>query len=335
MATLDNGTHELARRLAEAGARIHPILVELFPPGQFDHLSPPFWHHMSSGGKRIRPALCLLCCEALGGDPARALQFAAAIEILHNLLLIHDDVEDGDTVRRDQPTVWVKFGLENAINLGDYMLGRAYTCILRSPVEAHTRLRLLSVFTETCELTCRGQAIDLNCRGREDFAIEHYLEMVTLKTGRYLALGMVGGGIVAGLDERATRVIQELGCNMGPAFQIRDDLIDLTQGKGRGGARGNDIREGKPGILYAHALSAARALDGRRLMDIMRRPRDQTREEDVQWVIALYERLGSLEFARQKADQLVAEAFETIERIPVENKEFFRQVARFMVERET
>ena len=319
--------------LADAGRRIEPLLAELFPRNAEDHLSAALWHHMGSGGKRIRPALCLLCCEELGGDPDKAVCFAASVEILHNMLLIHDDLEDGDSVRRDAPTVWAKFGMANAVNLGDYMLGRAYTAILRSPVDDRTLVRLVAAFTDACERTCRGQAIDMNARGRDPFTVEQYMEMVTLKTGHYLALGMVGGAIIAGLDDEGVEQIYRLGGSIGPAFQVRDDVIDLTVGKGRGGAVGNDIREGKPSILYAHALSKAGAKDRKRLVEIVRKDRRDTSDEDVQWVISLYHRLGSLELAQAKAQELVAAALETIERIPVENKDFFRRVARFAAER--
>ena len=332
-AHMDDAPDAFAARLAEAGRRIEPVLVEMFPPDRDDYLSRPFWRHMESGGKRIRPALCLLCCEELGGDSQRAVPFAAAIEILHNMLLVHDDLEDGDTVRRDLPTVWVEFGMANAVNLGDYMLGRAYTALLRTPADAPTRLRLLEAFTGAYERTCLGQALDINGRGRENLTVEDYLEMVTLKTGDYLALGMVGGAIIAGMDEAGVREIRALGGNMGPAFQVRDDVIDLTEGKGRGGAIGNDIREGKPSILYAHALSQASHGDRQRLLDVMRKPRQDTAQEDVRWVTGLYRRLGSIQFAQAKAEQLVAEAFDTIERIPADNKAFFRRVATFMAER--
>jgi len=146
---------------------------------------------------------------------------------------------------------------------------------------------------------------------------------------------MVGGAIVAGLDDKGIAQIQGLGTTMGPAFQIRDDMIDLTEGKGRGGALGCDIREGKPSILYAHALSQASARDKKRLIAVMRKPRAETTDEDVEAVTDLYGRLGSLEFARTKADELVEQAFSTIERMPVANKDFFRSVARFMAERTT
>jgi geranylgeranyl pyrophosphate synthase len=324
---------DLADQLIRAGHRIAPLLEELFPPDRKDYLSIPFWHHMRTGGKRIRPALCVLCCEELGGDADKALHFATAVEILHNMLLVHDDLEDGDRIRRDAPTVWVEFGVENAINVGDYMLGRAYSAIQQSPLPGETILRLLEAFTRAFERTCQGQALDMNRRGQEDLTVEQYLDMVRRKTGDYLALGMVGGAIIAGLSEKGVDRIRELGSNMGPAFQVRDDLIDLTQGKGRGGAVGNDIKEGKPSILYAHALSEANEADRARLLEVVRKPRKKTTQEDVREVISIYERLGSLEFARKTAQSLVEDAADTIDRIPVENKEFFRQVARFMAER--
>jgi geranylgeranyl pyrophosphate synthase len=317
------------------GGLIDGLLAELFPRERQDYVSEAFWHHMGTGGKRIRPALCILTCEALGGEAEAAVPFATAVEVLHNMFLLHDDVEDGDTVRRDAPTVWVKYGVANAINVGDYMLGRAYTAILRSPVDAERRVRLTAAFTATYERTCLGQALDINARGAEGWGVEDYLRMVELKTGHYLALGMVGGAIVAGAGEETVRRLQELGSNMGPAFQIRDDLIDLTHGKGRGGVLGNDIREGKPSILYAHALEEAGAEDGARLREVMRRDRGATSEEDVRWVMELYERCGSLAFAQAKAESLVGEAHGTIERLPVGDKGFFRDVASFMASRAT
>jgi len=325
----------LARKLTRAGSAIDPVLTELFPPQQEDYLSAPFWHHMKSGGKRIRPALCLLCCEALGGDPSEALYFAAAVEIMHNMFLVHDDIEDGDAFRRDAPTLWRKFGLANAVNAADYMLGRAYQAILKSPVDERKRLWLLAEFTDAYEMTCRGQAMDINLRGTENLTVEDYLEMVTLKTGHYLALGMVGGGIVAGAGPEVVREIQNLGKSIGPAFQIRDDLIDLTRGKGRGGVAGNDIREGKPSILYAHALGTATPGDKQRLLGIMRKPRRDTTDADVEEVIGIYQRCGSMRFAQDVADRLTKGAFETIQKIPLEDKTFFRQVVRYLSERNT
>lgn len=326
---------ELADRLRAEGNRIAPVLDELLPRDEDDYISEAIWHHMGTGGKRVRPALCLLSCRSLGGDSSNALYFAAAVEIIHNMFLVHDDLEDGDRVRRDEPTVWAKYGVGNAVNVGDYMHGKAHEAILKSPVHDSTKVRLCEAFDDTYLLTCRGQALDLNCRGSADFTVDDYMELVTLKTGHYLALGMVGGAIVAGSDEVVIEDIKKLGRNMGPAFQIRDDLLDLTKGKGRGGVEGNDIREGKPSILYAHSLEHASPEDKQRLIDIMGKDRQETTDGDVQDAVDIWERAGSLEYAHQTAEKLTRQALETLEKIPFEDKPYFRQIVRFMTERTT
>ncbi len=131
------------------GKKIDDLHKEAVPPDRDDYLSGPIWHHLRTGGKRIRPAICLITCEELGGDPDEALYFALAIETLHNMFLLHDDIEDGDTVRRDQPTVWVKYGIANAINSGDYLLACAYRSILSSPLPSEKKMKLLDIFTLT------------------------------------------------------------------------------------------------------------------------------------------------------------------------------------------
>src|SRR3989304_8574624 len=214
------------------GAKIDELLKEIIPPHRNDYLSEPIWHHLHTGGKRVRPAICLITCEALGGNTNDAIHFALAIEITHNMFLMHDDIEDGDTIRRDQPTVWVKYGTANAINAGDYLLACAYKSTLASPVAPEKRLKLLEALTLTYGKTVEGQALDINARAAESFTVDAYMKMVELKTGYYLACGMVGGAIVAGASNDVVEKIWMLGKNMGPAFHIRDELIDLTHGQG-------------------------------------------------------------------------------------------------------
>ncbi len=331
----DASTEALGERLLAAGARIRPVMEELLPRGEQDYLSEPVWHHLETGGKLIRPAICLLTCEQLGGRADDALYFAAAVELMHNMLRIHDDLEDGDTVRRDRETVWVKYGVANGVNVGDFRLGVAYTAVLKSPVADAVRVRLVRAFTRAFEATCRGQALDINLRGSDTLSVEDYKRLVTLKTGRYLALGMVGGGIIAGRSDEVAGAFDALGDSMGAAFQIRADVIDLTAGKGRGGVLGNDIREGKSSILYAHAVNAADAADRAELIAVMAKPREETTDDDVARVREIYDRLGSIEFAQAEAERLVARAFETIESLPVEEKDFFRDLTRYMVSRTT
>lgn len=315
--------------------RINALLEGLIPPGRQDFLSEACWHHLSTGGKRIRPALCLMACEAFGGDSERALPFAAAVELLHNMLLVHDDIADGDTVRRNKPTVWVKYGLGHGVNVGDYLLGRGLRAVMMTQGEPALRLRLLDAYLEAFERTVEGQALDIGFRCNERFTVEDYMRMATLKTGHYLVVGMFGGALIAGASEATLQCLRTLGANLGPAFQIRDDLIDLTVGKGRGGVKGSDVREGKPSILYAHALGRSSPGESERLLDILHKPREETSEQDVAWVIGLYERCGSLRFAQEKADGLIAEALRALDTLPVEHQPALRRIISYIAERTT
>lgn len=304
-----------------------------------EFLSEGVWYQFSSGGKRLRPALCLLTCEQLGGEPDRALPFALAAEMLHNFLLIHDDIEDGDTLRRDQKTLWAHLGLSNALNVGDYLIANAYRIILGSPLESETIVRLLDIYSLTFERTVEGQALDINQRGLESFSVDDYYRIVQLKTAYYLTFNLVGGAIVAGFHGDVIDQLWELGRHLGPAFQIRDDVIDLTRGKGRGGEIGCDIREGKPSILFAFALEQLRESreDRQKLLDIIRKPREETSAEDVDTVLGLYRQTKSLEFAETASRELIDKAYGLIDNLPldVSGKTLFRSISQFMVDRQT
>ncbi|MFQ5963696.1 MAG: polyprenyl synthetase family protein [Candidatus Scalinduaceae bacterium] len=317
------------------GKKIDNLLRETIPPDRDDYLSEPIWHHLRTGGKRIRPAICLITCEELGGDPDEALSFALAIEILHNMFLLHDDIEDGDTMRRDQPAVWVKYGTANAINAGDYLLARAYQSILTSTVSTEKKLKLLEIFTLTYAKTVEGQALDINARGVRDFTIKKYIDMVELKTAYYLACGMVGGAVVSGNSDGIIEKIWKLGKHMGPAFQIKDDLIDLTKGKGRGGVIGSDIKEGKASYLYAYTCEVANEDDKKTLIEIMIKQREKTTEDDVKRVMEIYNKYDTIEYAQKYAEDLIGQTYLIIDDMQVNNKTVFKEIANFMTQRMT
>lgn len=271
-----------------------------------------FHYLMNTGGKRIRPLLCLLTCDALGGNYVEATGFAASVEILHNALLIHDDIMDGDRIRRDVETVWAKFGYSAAINLADFMIALAYKCIIDSPLKDHVKVSLANMFSTAYLRTAEGQALDARYKVENRFNVDTYMHIATLKTGYYLVLGMAGGALIAGANEETLKVIWDLGAKVGPAFQIRDDILDLSTGKGRGGEIGCDIREGKPSILFAHCLSKSTVTEARRLVSIMRKKREETSHEDINEVIRLYSKHASIKFASDYASDLIKEAEEIV-----------------------
>ncbi len=328
---------DIPQLLSRHARSIETLLAAEVPPGHVPYISDGVWYQFSSGGKRLRPALCLITCEALRGDPQKALPFALATEILHNFLLVHDDIEDGDTMRRDKETLWKKLGVPNALNIADYLIAKAYQLILGAPLEPATNLRLAAIFSETFERTVEGQALDINLRGSSDVTLETYFRIVQLKTAYYLALTWVGGAVLAGVPDAALEPLWELGRCLGPAFQIRDDIIDMTQGKGRGGEIGCDLREGKPSIFFAYALDRERGTEAerRRLVEVVSKPREETTARDVEWAIAFYRAVGAFEHAEEEARLLIRRADVVIDSIPLDasGKAVFRAISRFMIDR--
>src|SRR3990167_2485100 len=196
--------------------------------GNIPNLHDAIQYHMGTGGKRLRPLLAILTYEALGGRDEKILPFAAACEVLHNWFLVHDDIEDGDKVRRDKPAVWVKYGLAHAINAGDYMAQKVYELILNSRkygVDEKIVNDLLEAMVQTSIRTAEGQAMDINMRSASP-SENDYMDMVIGKTAHYLTVPMVGAAILAGRKELIPRLI-EFGMQIGPAFQIADDVLDL------------------------------------------------------------------------------------------------------------
>ncbi len=267
-------------------------------------------------GKRIRPVLCLLVCQALGGRTERALPFACAIEMLHNFALVHDDIEDGDTQRRGRDSVHVRFGLPHGINIGDYMLARVFRMLHEAPEwDEPLRSRLLALVDETLEELFSGQALDIEARARHTFTRREYTELVDRKTGSYLAAPLIGGALAAGARESVLGPLRELGRALGPLFQVRDDLIDLTSGKGRGQS-GNDIREGKRSFLVACVAEECTPEERERLFVLLDKPREETTPEDVEEAVALYRRYGAEEEAERWCEALRNRAEEAIRPLP-------------------
>lgn len=287
----------------------------------------------SARGKRIRPVLCLMTAEALGASAGAAMPFACAIELMHNFALVHDDIEDGDEVRRNRPCTYRRYGVAHGVNIGDYLLCKVLSALLaEGGAPAETQLKLLRLMSRTLDHTHAGQALDINARHSRDFTRAAYDRLVLEKTGHYLAAPMIGGAIVAGRED-LTPALARFGEFIGPMFQITDDLLDLTEGKGRGGAIGNDIREGKRSFLAADAAAKASAADCARLYDILDKPRAQTSDDDIARVIELLERHGSIEAARRECERLLEAGLRELETLPALLAELLRTFATQLAQR--
>ena len=176
-------------------------------------------------GKKLRPLLTVLCGLSVGGDLKNLLAPAAAIELLHNFSLVHDDIMDNDETRRGEPTVHVKWDIGTAILAGDGLLGLAYRKLLQTPNSTNTLL--VSLFTEAMLEICEGQALDKTFETQETVTENEYLEMISKKTATLIKLACEMGAIVAEASEKEINDLAQLGYNLGMGFQIQDDLLDI------------------------------------------------------------------------------------------------------------
>jgi geranylgeranyl pyrophosphate synthase len=289
---------------------------------------------LSSGGKRIRPALCLVVHEGFHGEWKEALPFALALEIIHNMTLVHDDIMDGDRTRRDQDSIWVKYGVPHGINIGDGMYSLALSQITEADYPPLTKALLLELANSTALQIFEGQAMDVDLREFNQATEEVYLQSVRQKTGVLIAAAVTGGAIIAKSSKEEQNALSDYGINIGMAFQIRDDIIDLTEGKGRGGEIGCDIKEGKKSLITIHALSNAGEEEKKKLLEILQQEREKTTQAEVEWVISLYKKLNSIEYAQSLSEKLVKEALQSIGILQKENlRRTLEDLAHFIVRR--
>jgi len=271
-------------------------------------------NQVASGGKRVRAALCSACCELFGTPYARSLDFAAAIEHIHNFTLVHDDIADGDAVRRARPSMWKQHGIAHAINIGDVFVPLAARTILDAAYPDTLKLRLLALTTEHALDMVEGQNLDLNLRTNDGAGYKEYFECTAKKTGAFLAMATVGGGLIGGGADADLEHLREFGRLSGVSFQIRDDLLDMDGDKGR--PPGSDVLEGKRTLMVVYAGRQASTADRRRLYAILNKPREAKSATDVAWVWRLFRRTGADEYAACTAADLVDQACEHVLDLP-------------------
>ena len=266
-------------------------------PAQPHHLYEPIAYHMALGGKRIRPVLTLMACDAMGGDPSSAIDAAVGIEMFHNFTLLHDDVMDNADVRRGMPTVHRRWNDNTAILSGDTMLTIATQYVART-----ADWQVMDLFNKTAIEIYEGQQWDMDYENRNDVTVEEYIKMIRFKTSVLLGCALKTGALIADADDEQADLLYEAGVNMGLAFQLRDDMLDVwgdpaTFGKEIGG----DIMNNKKTFLLINAMKFAKGDDADELRHWLNDPY-ALRDEKVRGVTALYERLG----ARQLAEEAIA-----------------------------
>ena len=243
-----NAIQDLQVRIDDAFGRIE------FPASPAD-LYNPITYTLGLGGKRLRPLLVLASCQMFGGEITDAIHPAIGIELFHNFTLLHDDIMDAAPLRRGKETVYKKWNSNVAILAGDTMFAIANKYMLRTRLAAISQV--VELFNQTAIEVCEGQQYDMDYEIREQVTIEEYIEMIRLKTAVLLAASLKTGAIIAGASASDCEYIYQFGLNIGLAFQLKDDLLDVYGVQEKfGKVSGGDIIAGKKTYLYLKALDS-------------------------------------------------------------------------------
>jgi len=301
-------------------------------------------------GKGLRPALCLSAARAVGGRTDQALLSAAALELLHNAFLVHDDIEDGSRFRRGLATLPELHGVPVAINVGDATNVMAMAVLLENVTSIGIRKALLVFreFERMARESVEGQAIELDwiARGEFDLGDEDYVRMAYKKTCWYtviapLRIGVIAGsapGLAAPLEEELVTLIR-LGFEAGIAFQIQDDLLNLEAAEELYGKEtAGDLWEGKRTVMLLHFVRTAEPADRERALALLRLPRDAKQEDEVAWLHGAMRRAGSMDHGRRVAREYCERALATDPlafpgAVDGDDRRFLREMIEYVVDR--
>jgi geranylgeranyl pyrophosphate synthase len=337
--------------LEENAPLIDEEMFSFLPKAEpYDFLYGPMRDYPLRGGKRFRSVLVLLACEALGGRKEQALRTAVAFEVFQSFALIHDDIEDGSQMRRGRPCLHRIHGIPLSINVGDALYSKVFETLgaNREALGDKVTLDLLNLMVRGAQLTFEGQAYDIGWVGGEEMpTVEAFTHMLRLKTGWYSGRGPCeAGAIIAGAPDEMRHALGDFGEATAVAFQIRDDLLNLTvppedastaptaTAGGYGKERGGDIAEGKRTLMVIDLYHRCGPKEQRRVLDILDKGRSETTQEEVEWVITLMGECGSIARAEEACLERARAAEAELAKIPAsEAREAMRDMCHFLVER--
>lgn len=277
------------------------------------------------GGKRLRPALLLLTAKAAGKVTNEHLILAAVVEMVHTATLVHDDVLDNAQMRRHLATVNARWDNEASVLLGDYLFTHAFH--LASTIDSVLGCRLIGHATN---IVCEGELRQKGTRGQFDLSEEEYLQVIEAKTAELTACSCRLGALFAGLPEAKVEQLDLYGRELGIAFQIADDLLDLEgEEDATGKSLGTDLEKQKPTLPLIHTLREASPEDRQRLLELL-----TTEQATPATLLPYLNRYGGLEYAKQRAQEFAAQSRARLDCLPESPAKFVLQmVADFVVQR--
>jgi geranylgeranyl diphosphate synthase type I len=264
-------------------------------------------------GKFVRSTLCLLCCQIVGGDTKQVMPAAAAVELVHNFSLIHDDIEDASRERHHRPTVWKVWGKPQAINAGDAMFNLAYLALLRlreKGIPDEKVVGAVEMLSLACLDLCEGQYLDIDYENRLDVTAEDYLAMAVGKTAALFAASTSLGAYLGSGGDKQVDSFQRFGKELGIAYQIYDDILGIWGAKERTGKSSGDIAQKKKTLPVIYGLQNSGG-EARELLEKLY-SRKAIKEDDVGEVVKFLEQCGAREYAENLADRYYRKALEHI-----------------------
>lgn len=295
-------------------------------------------HLLEAGGKRLRPCLALTACEAVGGKAEDALEAAAAIELLHNFTLIHDDIMDQDEFRRNVKTVHVLLGVPVAVIAGDALFAKVFEAMAanakRLGLEGARVVELFDAVSKASFEICQGQVLDMLFEGRADVSEAEYMRMVSGKTGALLDASMKVGALLGKGEPEQVRALAEYGRLIGLAFQMRDDVLGVAGEQEKFGKPiGSDVREGKQTLIVVRALATAQQEDKSTLLRAL--GKQDASEAELKTAIDVLKRAGAIDYVTERARELIAQAKSKLRALPESRaREILSELADFTIKRD-
>lgn len=308
-------------------------LQNLEIPEKPESLYSPQKYILSTGGKRMRPALTLISCGLCGGKIENALPAALSVELIHNFTLIHDDIMDQAESRRGNPAVHTKWNQSTAILAGDGMFVKALQQLEFLPDSIDYK-KISSILLEAVNTVCEGQAYDIEFEDRQDVTSEEYLSMIDGKTGALISAALVIGGMTAGGTREQLGALDVIGHSLGLAFQIQDDWLDVVADPEKfGKKKAGDICEGKKTYLMLSTLECCTQPERQWLLTcISDRP---VQSDDIEKIIDLYNKYGVIEDSKARMQQYYQQAGKELEKFKKsEYQQEFSNLIKYLNNRE-
>ena len=291
-------------------------------------------HLPLAGGKRLRPCMAMISCEAVKGDVIQVVPLAISLELIHNFTLVHDDIMDKSEMRRNMPAVHMKYGEPTAIIAGDLLFTKAFESMHNISgdisIFKNVEFGLIDCIREICE----GQQLDMEFETRNIVSEEEYITMIRKKTAVFFQYAAEAGALLGGGSHEQANALNQYGLTLGLGFQIWDDYLDMSSDKETLGKDiGNDIRNGKKTLIAVHCLNNVKAED-KKILGQLFGNKDAT-DEQIKQVYDIFSKTGSVEYAKKTAMNYCEQAKKSLKILPDSDaKKILINLAEYAIKRE-